>query len=139
MKQFSDCIRWVLRHDPIVQIRVGEDSDNEYKVYDATNVKLNTQAPFIVWNFRETSQTEGVYGDDYALEYISLQVTSWGRTPNEAWDLADAADDALLLGDYSAEPWYLMKIRRDGIPRPHADLDTNWTQIDVFYQALFGR
>lgn len=139
MKLISEGPKNVLREDGLVVGIVGSDSDGETKVYQGIG-KTDVRAPFVVLNTVPfLDDNGGVYGDDHAIILLEFQCTSWGRTEQEAWILADACDEALMLGLWTVDPYVLMKIRRQGMPTSLPDRDTDLRQVQARYRARFSR
>ena len=132
MKSIIEAIRRVLRRDSLVFALIGEDEHGEVKAYQGV-AKLDSTAPYIVLNVLPGSDITGAYGEEYAVELISIQVTAWGETSKQAWQLADAIQDALTVGDYEVEPYTLMKVRRNSFPPELTDRDTQLVQVPVQY------
>lgn len=139
MINFIKPIRHALRGDPIVQAVVGNDDDGETKVY-ASVAKKDVKAPYIVIQIPQIGGGPiPVYGDGEVLEGFRVVLTSWGRTADEAWQVADVADDALKRGDYSYEPYELIQLMRVSSPQELPDRDTPLRQVIVQYQLALGR
>jgi len=139
MKLIAEGPKNVLREDGLVVNIVGSDGDGETKVYPSI-AKTDVNAPFVVINHIPMIENEGgVYGDDHVIVTLEFQVSSWGRTEQEAWILADACDEALMLGQWTVDPYQLMKIRREGMPTPLPDRDTDLRQVQARYMARFSR
>jgi hypothetical protein len=127
-----------MRSDPILAAIVGEDQDHEVKVYTPL-AKSNAEAPYVTFALPGISDVIPVYGDTEALESFEIAVTSWARTGNEVWQVADAADDALKSADYSWEPSYTLYMRRISTPVELRDRDTNLHYLVVRYEFAIGR
>ena len=139
MKAIADALFHVLRRDSLIQSLIGVDSDGEVKVYEGT-AKTDVKAPFIVSSFIPGNAPVGVYGDEVAMEVVDVQVTAWGSSRNTVWQLAEACDDALHLGDWPVDPYELKDLRRLSFPQLTPDRDnTNWVQIPLRYRLSFGR
>lgn len=131
-------IRRALREDPILDAIVGKDKDGEVKVYTPLG-KANITAPYVTFGIVPIGGPIPVYGDSEVLEDFEVGITSWGRTSIEAWDVADAADDAIKLADYSFEPWELVQVIRTTTPEEAGDRDTDLRQVRVRYRFMLGR
>lgn len=138
MINLVDPIRRALRSDAIIAAMIGKDENNEIKVY-TTIAKTNAQAPYVVVQIVPASGPEGAYGNLNVWEPFQIQVTSWGRSPQEAWSLADVVDNAMILADYSFEPAELALVRRQSTPVELNDRDTNLRQVIVRYELKLGR
>lgn len=140
MKLIAEGPKNVLREDGIVVSIVGWDGDGETKVY-MTIAKTDVRAPFVVLNQIPVlgNPDDGIYGDDNVVVTLEFQVASWGRTEQEAWLLADACDEALMLAQWTVDPYVLMKIRREGMPVSLPDRDTDLRQVQARYRVRFSR
>lgn len=134
----ASVIRRALRDDPIFQAVVGLDPDGEYKAY-SPKAKVNAQAPYVVVQIIPSQSPIRVYGDDESILVIQASIGSWGRDSEEAWQIADVADDALKRADYSFEPYSLMQILRTSMPFEQQDRDTNLSYLTVIYQLALQR
>lgn len=140
MKAIRDAVQYVLKHDPILVGLLGFDEDQEVKVYE-TIAKTGVEPPFVVWGFIQTGSTEGHYGDDRAIESKDVQVTAWGYTIDEAWQLFSFIEEALERGDMSVEllPYTKLRIVRTGDQQPLPDQETSWFQIPATYRVGVAR
>ncbi len=139
IKQISESPKVLLRNDSLVVATVGSGADGETKVYTGI-AKTDVTAPFVVINqVPLLSDDGGVYGDDHVLVYSEFQITSWGRTEQEAWILASMCDEAVVMGDWAVDPYSLMKVRREGMPVSLPDRDTDLRQVQARYLASFSR
>jgi hypothetical protein len=138
MKNQIDAIRRALRHDAIIRDIIGIDENGEIKVYVSVG-KPDVVAPYIVLNTIPVNGISGVYGDEYAIEVIPLQISNWGRDPNEAWQLADIVDDAFIHADFEFEPYTHMRTVRTTNAQELPDRDTNLTQVVVQYEVAISR
>lgn len=138
MKLIAEAPKNVLREDGIVVSIVGADADGETKVYQGIG-KTDSVAPFIVIGTIPFLDDDGVYGDDHPIITYEFQTSCWGRTEQEAWILADACDEALMLAQWTVDPYVLMKIRREGMPTSLPDRDTDLRQVQARYRARFSR
>lgn len=138
MKDVIESIRRVLRKDPLIFSLVGWDTDEEVKVYQA-QAKLDTDAPYVVMAPAPGAAPISAYGDMYAIETFTLQLTAWGRNSKEAWQLADAIQDAIADGEYDAGIWAFMKGKRITFPQELPDRDTALVQVPVIYEFQFGK
>lgn len=138
MKAIMDSIRRALRDDAILDSLLGRDQDGEPKVYQGI-VKTDVDAPYIVMTVVTGIAPEGVYGDDYSIQNVLVQVTAWGRNPSEAWQLAEMIPDAFDNADYAAEPWELARASRVSFPRELTDRDTSLIQVNADYAFMFTR
>jgi hypothetical protein len=138
MNDIVGSIRRVLRRDPLVSSLVGSDADNEIKVYQAI-AKQDSVAPYVVMAPAPGAAPISVYGEMYAVETFTLQLTAWGRDSKEAWQLASAIEDAVSLGAYDAGVWLFMKGKRITFPQELPDRDTALVQVPVIYEFQFGK
>lgn len=138
MKLISEACRRILRDDPIVITVIGKDVDDEVKVYD-TVAKTNVKAPFITVTLVPGATAVEVYGDDEVGHSLVYQVSSWGRNRVEAWEVAEAADQALKLGDWTVDPYTMQRLHRQGQPSVLGDRDTNWLQVIAIYDVFLAR
>ena len=138
MKEVVESIRRVLRRDALIFSLIGVDPDGEVRIYQGV-AKSDATPPYIIMNVVPGDSPIGVYGDDYAIEVLTVQLTAWGRHSKEAWQLADAIQDAVSLGDYEADPWGFMKARRVTFPNELPDRDTALVQIPAQYEFKFGK
>jgi hypothetical protein len=138
MKDIIESIRRVLRKDPLVFAMVGADNDGEVKIYQAI-AKQDSIAPYIVMNVVPGDTPISTYGEDYAIEVLTIQLTAWGRNSKEAWQLADAIQDAVAVGQYDAGLWDFMKGKRVTFPGELPDRDTALVQVPASYEFQFGR
>lgn len=133
-----DSIRRALRDDAILGSLLGRDQDGEPKVYQGI-AKTDVTAPYIVMTVVPGISPEGVYGDDYAIQNVMVQVTAWGRNPGEAWQLAEMIPDAFEEADYATEPWEVARVTRASFPRELTDRDTSLIQVSADYGFMFTR
>jgi hypothetical protein len=138
MKDIIESIRRVLRKDPLIVGLVGIDSDGETKVYQAA-AKQDSEAPYIVIAPAPGAAPISAYGEMYAIETFTLQLTAWGRNSKEAWQLADSIQDAVSIGEYDAGIWNFMKGKRITFPQELPDRDTALVQVPVIYEFQFGK
>lgn len=138
MRVVAESIRRVLRADVGVVDLVGIDAAGEVKVYDEI-AKTNTEPPFIVWAIAPGGDSPGTYGQPYSIQFINIQVTGWQKELKLAWQLCDAAEEALEKGDYDAGDWEFMQVRRLGFAQPLPDRDTNWFQVALPLQLQFSK
>jgi Protein of unknown function (DUF3168) len=138
MKDIIESIRRVLRKDPLIYSLVGADADEEIKVYQAV-AKQDSVAPYVVMAPAPGAAPISVYGEMYAVETFTLQLTAWGRNSKEAWQLADAIQDAVAISDYDAGMWVFMKGKRITFPQELPDRDTALVQVPVIYEFQFGK
>jgi hypothetical protein len=138
MIDLMGAIRRALRDDPLIKAVVGQDADTEVKVYSSVG-KPDVQAPYIVFGLIPGPGPIGTYGRPDAWEPFTIQTTSWGRTPQEAWSVADILDDAIVSADYVFEPGYLARVARVSTPEELPDRDTNLRQVVVQYEFKVGR
>jgi hypothetical protein len=138
MKEVIESIRRVLRKDSLVSLLVGVDADAEVKIYQGI-AKLDSVAPYIVMNVVPGDRPLSVYGESHAVEILTVQITAWGRNSKEAWQLADAIQDAVEIGEYDAGLWDFMKGKRSAFPGELPDRDTALVQIPTQYEFQFGR
>lgn len=139
MKEIIESIRRVLRRDALVSLLVGIDADGEIKIYQGI-AKLNSEAPYVVLNVVPGDRPISVYGDGHAVEILTVQITAWGRNSKEAWQLAEAIQDAVEIDEeYDAGMWDFMKGKRSTFPGELPDRDTALVQIPASYEFQFGR
>ena len=138
MKEVVESVRRALRKDPLILGLVGIDVDGETKVYQAM-AKLDTDAPYVIIAPAPGAAPISVYGETYAIETFTLQLTAWGRDSKEAWQLSDAIEDAVSISQYDAGIWYFMKGKRITFPQELPDRDTNLVQVPVIYEFQFGK
>lgn len=138
MKDVIESIRRVLRNDSLIFSIVGEDVDGEIKVYQAI-AKQDSDAPYIVMAPAPGAAPISAYGEMYAIETFTLQLTPWGRNSKEAWQLSDAIQDAVEVGQYDAGAWSFMKGKRITFPQELPDRDTGLVQVPVIYEFQFGK
>ena len=138
MKDIIESIRRVLRKDPLILSLVGVDADGETKVYQAM-AKQDSDAPYIVMAPAPGAAPISAYGETYAIETFTLQLTPWGRNSKEAWQLAEAIQDAIDAGSYDSGIWVFMKGKRITFPQELPDRDTALVQVPVIYEFQFGK
>jgi hypothetical protein len=138
MREIIDSIRRVLRRDVLLNDMIGVDQDGEPKIYHGI-AKENVEAPYIVLSVLTGDPGIATYGDDHAIETISLQITSWGNTSREAWELADVVDEAVPIGKYDAGKFVFMRGKRITFPNELNDRDSNLIQVPVLYEFQFGK
>lgn len=131
-------IRRTLRADGVVQSVVGFDSDREVKVY-TTLGKSNITAPYVVLAMLPSLEPVGVYGDDYVWQEFEVQVSCWSTNEHDSGFIADILDDAILKSVYLFDPWSVAKVKRNSVPRPMADRDTNLVQVFTTYLWQLAR
>lgn len=131
-------IRRTIRKDPLIFSLVGVDVDEEIKVYQAV-AKQDSVAPYVVMVPAPGAAPISTYGEMYAIETFTIQLTAWGRNSKEAWQLADAIQDAVALGEYDSGVWNFMKGKRITFPQELADRDTGLVQVPAIYEFQFGR
>lgn len=138
MNDIIGSVRRVLRKDPLVSSLVGADADEEIKVYQAI-AKQDVAAPYVVMIPAPGAAPISTYGEEYAIETFTVQLTAWGRNSKEAWQLSDAIQDAVSIGSYDAGTWYFMKGKRITFPQELADRDTALVQVPAIYEFQFGK
>lgn len=140
MRQIRQAVEYILKHDPIILALVGFDEDQEVKVYE-TIAKKDTTPPFVVWGLIPTGSTEGHYGDDRAMESKDVQVTAWGYTLDDVWQLFTYIEEALEIGEWDIElaPYNKLRVVRTGDQQPLPDQDTGWFQIPATYRVGVAR
>jgi hypothetical protein len=138
MKEIIEGIRRVLRNDSLVSSLIGTDSDGEVKIYQGI-AKLDSSAPYIVMNVVPGDRPISVYGSSHAVEVLTVQITAWGRNSKESWQLAEAIQDAVEVGQYDVGLWDFMKGKRSAFPGELPDRDTALVQIPTQYEFQFGR
>jgi hypothetical protein len=138
VKEIVESIRRVVRNDPLVFSLIGADADEEVKVYQGI-AKSNVEAPFIVMNVVPGDIPVPAYGEDYAIEVLTIQFTAWGRNSKEAWQLAEAIQEAVADGQYDAGLWDFMKGRRVIFPQELPDRDTALVQVPASYEFAFSK
>lgn len=138
MKDIIEAIRRVLRRDSLILGLVGIDEDGETKIYQGV-AKTNAVAPYVVLNVILGDTPISVYGEMYAIEILTLQLTAWGRNSKEAWQLADAIQEAVAIGEYDAGVWNFMKGKRSSFPQELPDMDTALVQVPAAYEFQFGK
>lgn len=138
MKLIVEGIRRVLRRDTLVFALVGVDDDGEVKIYQGIG-KSNVAAPYIVMNVVPGDVPVSTYGEDYAIEILTAQLTAWGRNSKEAWQLADAIQEAVRLGSYDVGEYELMRAKRVTFPNELPDRDTLLVQVPSQYEFQFGK
>jgi Protein of unknown function (DUF3168) len=138
MKDIIESIRRMLRKDSLVFAMVGADADGEVKIYQAI-AKMDSIAPYIVMNIVPGDTPISAYGEDYAIEVLTVQLTAWGRNSKEAWQLADAIQDAVKIGQYDAGLYDFMKGKRITFPGELPDRDTALVQVPASYEFQFSK
>lgn len=130
-------IRHALRADPILAALVGQDAAGEVKVYTPL-AKSGTKGPYVTFAMGPGGPI-GTYGDLESIEPFRVIFGSWCEGQREAWQLADAVDDAIQRADYSFEPYYIIYIKRATTPEEYVDRDLglNWTRVE--YDFALGR
>lgn len=141
MREANTAIEAILEGDPLIAAFVGYDEAREVKAYPFV-APANTEPPFIVYQIIEGPLPEGIFGDLHALEPVDVQITSWGRTRREAWDLFgtavnEAFEDARV--DVELTPYNLLHVRRTSGPSELVDLETMWVQVPAVYRFALAR
>lgn len=137
MKSFVDSLRHLLRADPEIVARVGTDDDDEIKVYQGVG-KTDVDAPYIVFGIIDGTSVP-TFGQDHTVQEVNFQVTAWGRTSSEAWNLAEVIDDALEVGDWDVVPYEPISLRRIQFPQELPDRDTQLRQVPIQYRFVMAK
>lgn len=140
MRVVKNALQDVLRRDPILQAILGLDADNDLKIYEAV-AKQNTAPPFLLWQLVPSGDIAGHYGDEYALVSKPFQLTAWGRTANEAWQLWDYAQEAVETGDWDFEltPYKRMRLVSQADQQELPDVETSWVQVPGTFLLVVSR
>lgn len=141
MIEVNRAIEYIIENDPLIKAFVGQDGDDEYKVYPLF-APANTLPPFAVYQIIEGPLSEGTFHDIASIQPIDVQVACWGRTRKEAWQLFGEAvnpafEDAQV--DVELSPYNLMLIRRTGGPSENLEQETGWVQVPAVYRFAIAR
>jgi hypothetical protein len=133
-------VKDILSNDPILQAMLGRDNRNQPKVYESVG-KKGVDAPYIVFTMMQSEGPEGLYHDLRSLETVRFQVTGWGLTRDQAWELFEAAQTALEIGEWSVylTPYSFMSIVRTGDQFQLEDVDSGWYQVPATYRLKVSR
>lgn len=140
MKEQALSMQRVLRDDTLVQTKVGTDADGVVKVYQS-QAREDTNAPYIIVGIVPSpgSSVVAAYGDPVAVEVWRFGVSCWARNSQEAWELAEIANEAVNAGDFEAEPYTSAGVFLRGTPQELPDRDTNLRQVLMIYEMITGR
>lgn len=122
----------------MVSAVVGFDAQGEIKVYDMIG-KRKLVAPYVVLQQLPVGDLVPVYGDGEVLEAMNVQLSSWGKSIRQAWDLADAVDDAMKNLDIDVTPYETINVKRSSNFVPLEDFNSVTYQVVVSYEIAFSR
>jgi hypothetical protein len=141
VKVVVSAVRDILRSDPTIIALVGQDQNSITKVYRVGRVPPGTEAPYIVYQRISGVRPEGTYLDYRSIEIPEVQITAWGRNGDEAWDIFNAIQEALEIGDWNASltPYSLLRMIRTGDELELPDQDTGLVQVPSTYSVAVTR
>lgn len=140
MKELVQAFDDYLQGDPSVVAYVGHDENAEVKLYPLV-APSNTQPPFLVTQVVPGPTPTGHYGDLDALDPQDIQVTRWGRTRKEAWELHDVTHEALERMEVSIEvtPYTVMQVFRIGGRFENYTPEVGWFSVLSTYRITLAR
>ena len=141
MIEVNKAIERIIEGDPLITSFVGQDEALEVKVYPFV-APANTQPPFGVYQIIEGPQPEGTFHDLHSMEPVEVQITCWGRTRGEAWQMfGEAVNPAFENADVDVElsPYSLMHVRRTSGPSETLDTDTMFVGVPAVYRFAIAR
>jgi hypothetical protein len=128
--------RALRKYYPLVQV-VGFDDHNEAKIYN--DPAPEARAPYVTVHFLPNNRIINVFGDDQAVQPLTVVLKAWGRTERDAWALAEQVEEALYHTDYEYDPYEVIRIIRAETPEQLPDRDTNLTQVVMTYDMILAR
>ena len=140
MREMRRAVKQVLIEDVLVQAQVDRDNRNQFKVYETVGMK-DTEPPTVIWALLPGEGPEGTYSERDSMQTFNLQVTSWGRTPDESWQLWECVVEALTIGEWNIPltPYSLMDIVTTGDVTQLPDPDTGWFQTVATYRVRLSQ
>lgn len=140
MRKIHDAVEYILKHDPLILAILGFDNDNSPKIYEGL-AKKDSIPPLIVWQFVGGPGPQGTFHDMHAIEQAQFQVTSWGRSRQEAWQVSDFVQEAFEIAEADIElaPYQGLRFRRLEDSADLLDQDTGWIQVPTTYEMAVAR
>lgn len=136
-----------LKEDPVLDIVLGHMADEVSGVQLSKVFELvapaRAEAPYVVWQIVPGSEPSGHYGDMNAIENQNVQITSWGRTNDEAWRIFEVVREAIegsrQIMDVEAIPYDVLKAQLTGDQFALPDQDTNYIQVPSTWRIVLSR
>jgi hypothetical protein len=135
-------IEAVLNADGPLLSLVGLDANGFPKIYSSVTARPpDDEPPFVSFAVFSGPAPTGTYKNNEAIYSAVFQVTSWGRTSLEAWQIQDEVEIALLSGAWGIYllPSHFMQIMSLESPGELPDRDTKWRQIPRRWRVDFDR
>ena len=139
--QLRHSLLHTLRGDVVLSALLGRDEQGQPQVYE-TLAPNGVRPPYLTFALVPTGAApEGHFGDSEAIKFFGIQLSSWGRTKDETWQINEAAHEAMMRGDWSVDlkPDYRLQIASQGNQQELEDPTTRLIYVPETFRLTVAR